>query len=160
MDVVPARLAVRTLLRVTVASVLAASCAVGCSRSPDGSDIAQRRFAWAMSHGGCECGPAAFPSGDSGATGYYAREVDDYVRGFLNNCRRPQVLVVAYGDGTTDVADDLTLARARASALVRRLAGKRPWKLDAIWFGGPGVRHASTAQAMCLPQRIPPELRT
>jgi hypothetical protein len=147
-------------LRLAVASALVALEAAGCSpKLPTGPNIAQQQFAWAWAHGGCDCGPAAFPPGDAGASGEYSREVDDYVRRFLGECRRPQVLVVAYGDGSSDTAQDLKLARARAARLVRGLSGKRPWKLDAIWFGGPKVAHAATANAMCLTKPIPPALR-
>jgi len=148
------------LLRLTVACGLVAMAATACSRPPTDSNVAQRQYEWAWKHGGCDCNPAAFPPGDAGATGEYSREVDRYVRGFLSECRRPQVLVVAYGDGLPDVTADLQLARARAARLVRALSGKRRWKLDAIWFGGPRVAHAATANAMCLTEPIPPDLRS
>jgi hypothetical protein len=63
--------------------------------------------------------------------------------------------VAAFGDGESDLAGDMSLARARAEPFVRRFTKLYYRRLDTLLLVGPYIAHPSTLVIMCPTGRFP-----
>ncbi len=140
------------MLRAT-ALTAAVTGAVSCATSSSAS--AAHEYAWALQHGGCECGPIAYAPGSSIPYWGGGQTIVAYVRGKIASCASRQFVVVAFGDGTVDLTGDLNLARARAAPIVRRLSDLKDGRLDTLVFAGPHIAHPSTLEIVCPTDRLP-----
>jgi hypothetical protein len=70
-------------------------------------------------------------------------------------CASRQFVVAAFGDGGSDIASDMRLARARQAPFVRRLSDIKHRRLDILLFAGPHIAHRSTLAILCPTDRLP-----
>jgi hypothetical protein len=141
-----------TLARGTafIAAVTVASC------SGSASSLVRNEYAWALRHGGCDCGPIAYPVGSAIPSFAGETTLSAYVQDRVVDCKSHQFIVAAAGDGGSELAGDMNLARARAAPIVRLLRVDAKFgRLDTLVFAGSHIAHPSTAAILCPTSSIP-----
>ncbi len=141
------------LVRATALTAAVAG-ALSCATPPHASASAQNEYKWLVLHG-CDCGPIAYASGSAAPSWEAGQTVAEYVHDKTMRCASRQFVVVAFGDGDSDLAGDMSLARARAAPFVRRLSNVKYRRLDTLVFAGPHLAHPSTLAIVCPTDRLP-----
>ncbi len=131
------------------------SGALSCAASHHASASAQNEYYWALLHGGCDCAPVAYATGSAAPSWVDGETLARYVHDKTVRCGSRQFVVVAFGDGGSDLAGDMNLARARATPFVRRLSKLTYRRLDTIVLAGPHIAHPSTLAIVCPIDRLP-----
>ncbi len=142
------------LLRATAVTAAVAGV-LSCARPPHASASAQNEYKWAILHGGCDCGPIAYASGSAAPSWLAGQTLAGYVHDKTMHCASRQFVVAAFGDGDSDLASDMNLARAREAPFVRRLSDIKYRRLDTLVFAGPHIAHPSTLAILCPTDRLP-----
>ena len=137
------------------ATALTAAVAGAISCAPHASASAKNEYFWALSHGGCDCGPIAYPPGSAAPSWIPGQTLAGYVHDKTMHCASRQFIVVAFGDGDSDLAGDTKLARARVAPFVRRLSDVKYRRLDTLVLVGPHIAHPSTLAIVCPNDRLP-----
>lgn len=143
------------LLRAT-ALIGAVTSVLSCATPPHASASAQNEYYWALLHGGCDCEPVAYASRSAAPSWVDGQTLAVYVHDKTISCASRQFVVAAFGDGDSDLAGDMDLARARAAPFVRRLKSVVKYRrLDALVLAGPHIAHPSTLAIVCPTDRLP-----
>jgi hypothetical protein len=85
--------------------------------------------------------------------GSLGKTLAGYVRAKTMQCAPRQCVVAAFGDGGSDLAGDMKLARARQAPFVRRLSDIKHRRPDILVFAGPHIAHRSTPAILCTTDR-------
>ncbi len=141
------------LLRATAVTAAVAGV-LSCATPPRASASGQNEYKWLILHG-CNCGGIAYASGSAAPSWLGGQTFAGYVYDTTMRCASRQFVVVAFGDGGSDLASDLNLARARAAPFLRRLSNVKYRRLDTLVFAGPHSAHPSTLAILCPADRLP-----
>ncbi len=138
-----------------IIGVAAIFASVACAATPSASE--KREYAWILAHGGCDCGSVAYPLNSAEPAYFPGTSIDVYVQNVVARCTSQELVLVAFGDGGTDLVRETRLARARTVSFLRLLQAVPHRRLDTLLIVGPRVAHRASALIMCPNAPLPPQ---